>query len=509
MQKRILSIAITALLFSLIFFGCSKLDTTDIGSDVLPAVDNVTTFETLLTINTTQGIFNLDSTKVNGSDDHVVGKISNDPLFGTTAATIFAQFKPTFFPYYYGNAKDTINPLLDSRTGFDSVVLCLSYKGFWGDSLTPIQLQVKEIVNNAGNNGLWDSLYQTKNINYTPLAGTIGTTVGNKTVTIADLAKYVKYANGKDSVKNQIRIKLSAAFLNKLMVLDTNLLANNNFRSDSLFRAYTNGLVISATGGNSLLYTNLTDSSSKLEIHFRRKNGAAVDTTFSAFKVYTNFGGSSIAPSATANNIVRNRTGYPVSSPASTEIYLQSTPGSFANLAIPALDTLSNRIIHRAEIIVEQIPDASNQIFATPSFLYIDLKDTGTTNKWKPVYFDLNPNVGYNPDDALVFFPNNGIDFLYHGGYTRNKTDQFGNQIKYYNFNITRYVQQIVTKHSINYQLRLYSPYIIDYPQYALPSFSDNGKRSSNNRLAFGRIKVGSGSNANYKMRLRLVYSKI
>ena len=498
MQKRILSIAITALLFfSLLNSGCTKLDTTDIGSDLLPAVDNVNTFETLININTTQGVFNPDTTIIYSSDDHVLGKISNDPLFGTTVANVYAQFKPTFYPYYYGNAKDTI-------VGFDSVVLCLSYKGFWGDSTLPLNLEVSEVPVNAG--GLWDSLYQSRNINYAPSTSNI---LGSTTVDIAALSKYVVYSNKKDSVKNQIRIKLTnAAFINSFYNRDSLVTGNNTFRSDSLFRAFQNGLAIIAnSGGNVLLYTNLTDSSSKLEVHFRRKNGGAIDTTYSSFKINAATTPSANAPSATANNIKRNRSGYPVASPAANEIYLQTTPGTYANLSIPGLDTVSNRIIHRAEIIIEQIPDLTSARLTPPNFLYLDLKDTGTINKWKPIYLDLNPTVSYFPDNKDFFYPSAGIDYAYHGGFVRDKKDQFGNAMKYYNFNITRYVQQIVTKHTTNYQMRLYAPYIVEYPQY-IGSF-ENGQRSGNNRIAAGRIKVGGGSNTNYRMRLRLVYSKI
>jgi len=490
-QKRILPIAITTLLFSLIIIGCSKLDTTDIGSDLLPAVDNINTFDTLLQINTTQGVFNLDSTKVSNTDDHVLGKINNDPLFGTTTATIYAQFKPTFYPYYYGNANDTI-------VSFDSVVLCLSYKGNWGDSSIPLQLQVKEIPSSTG--GVWDSLYKIKDINYAPATGNV---LGNTTVNIASLGNYIKYANRKDSVKNQIRIKLSGSFVTDLFARDTNVLSNNSFRTDSAFKLFTKGMAITVISGNSLLYTNFADSTTKLEIHYRRKNGGSVDTTYSSFKVNTSALNATVKPSSSANNIVRGRTGYPVSSPSADEIYLQTSPGTYANLSIPALATISNRIIHRAEIIVEQIPfnTVSDNWFTAPNYLYLDLKDTGTTAKWKPIYFDLNPNVGYNPDNPLAFYPGD-VDFIYHGGFLRSKTDVFGSPAKFYNFNITRYVQQIVTKHTTNYPLRLYAPYNIEYPQYdAIINF--------NNRLANGRVKVGSGTNTNYKMRLRLVYSKI
>ena len=493
MQKRILLITATALLFSFINWGCSKLDTTDIGSDLLPAVDNVNTFDILLAINATQGIYNPDTTKLQKTDDYVLGKISDDALFGQTTANIFLQLKPAFFPFYYGNANDTI-------TNFDSAVLCLSYKGFWGDSMPPIQLQVKEINNNFQNNGLWDSIYAVQDINYAP--ANLGAILGSASVDVKRLGDTVKYSKKGIYGINQVRIKLSTAFLNKIKAFDS--VSNNPFRSDSLFKAATNGLAVLATGGSGLMYCNIADTSTKLEIHYRYKNGGATDTAYTSFKLNSStFGTATVTPSATANNIIRNRSGYPISNPASTDIYLQTTPGSYANLIIPQLDTLSNRIVHKAEIIIEQIPDALNKIYTAPGFLYLDLKDTGTTVKWKPVYFDLNPAAAYNPDNLTSFFPGNGIDFLYYGGYVRNKTDQFGNAIKYYNFNITRHIQQIVTKHTTNYQLRLFAPYEVKYPQYSPQSIPFN------NRLAYGRVKVGSGTNANYRMRLRIIYSKI
>ena len=498
MLKRILPVIIPAFFILSIIAGCSKLDTTDIGSDLLPAIDNVNTFEKFLDITTTQGIFSNDSTRVSYDDDHVLGKINNDPLFGTTTANVYAQFKPTFYPYFFNIPKDSL-------VAFDSVVLTLSYKGFWGDSTVPIQLQVKEVAANA--RGFWDSVNQGKKITYAPPTSNI---IGSTTVNITSLGKYMVYANHKDSVKNQIRIKLSTAFANSLFTKDSGATGPNNaFRSDSLFKAFQNGFAILANGsGNGILYTNLLDSSSKLEIHYRKKNGATIDTTFSSFKIAT--AASTFATSATANNIIRNRTGFPVATPPASELFLQTTPGTYVDLKVPQLDTFSNSIIHRAEIIIEQIPfdAASDAYFSAPEYLYIDLKDTtSSASKWKPIYFDLNPNVVYDPDFKNVFgnsfFPTGGIDFLYHGGFARTKTDvNTGGKIKYYNFNISRYVQQIVTKRTINYPLRLYAPYNLDYAQYktVIPY---------TNRLAKGRVKVGSGTNPNYKLRLRLVYSKI
>ncbi len=491
--------AVTFAIFLLSSFllSCNKLDTTDVGSDLIPTVDNIHTFDTVLTVNATQGIFD-DTTSVGRSQNHVLGNISNDPLFGTTRANIYFQLKPTFFPYYFGSPKDTINPAFDPKTGFDSVVLCLSFKGFWGDSALPQQFIVKEVTDE----NFRDSVNKSRSVKYQPNTGAV---LGTTMVDIRQMPNWIKFTGRKDSVRNQIRIKLSDAFANSIFNCDTTA-PSGNFRTDSLFRKFLNGFAVEAGNmGNALMYCNLDDAATSLEVYYRRKNGGAVDTAFSSFRLNAITNLTAILPSATANNVVRNRAGFPVSNPSQDEIYLQTSPGTYADLTIPALSTLSNRIVHRAELIVEQIPTdpIMDNIFKAPTQLYIDLKDTTVDARWKPIYFDLDPNVLYNPDAASGFFPSRGINFNYFGGFVRTKKDQFNNFITYYNFNITRYVQKIVTTGLHNYPLRLYAPYELFYPQYSAFTLGYN------NSLAFGRIKVGSGTNANYKMRLRIIYSKL
>jgi len=499
-HKRILSIAvITVVFFSFIFLSCTKLDTTEIGSDLLPAVDNVHTFDTLLTIVTTQAVFN-DSTLIDRTQDHALGSINNDPLFGTTTANIFLQLKPTFYPYYFGGAGDTLNGF---GAGIDSVVLCLKYKTFWGDSSLPIHLEVRE-VNDIK---FRDSVFITKTVNYQPNYN--GTVIGSTNVYIPKLADTVHYANGRNYSINQIRIKLSAAYAAQLYARDSS--NGQPFNKDTLFRVAYNGLAVIANGGgNALIYTNLADTSTKLEVHYRRRNAGKIDSVYSSFILNPSSLPSEInAPSNTTNNIIRNRAGFPVSSPASDVVYLQTTPGTYVNLNIPALSTLSNRIVHRAELIIQQVPDNTflDDALSAPAYLYVDLKDTGTANTWKPLYFDLNPTQGYNPDSksGLGYLPSQ-IDFLYYGGFRR--AGPSGN--KFYNINITRYVQKVVTEHYHNYEMRLYAPYEIYYPQLGNTTYVASPLLYGNN-LAFGRVKLGGGSNTNpnYQMKLRIVYSKL
>ena len=500
MQRRILSLIIIAFLsFSFINWGCSKLDTTDIGSDLLPAVDNVHTFADTLSVITTQSAFNPDTNAVIRTDDHVFGK-NNDPLFGSTTANMFFQLKPRFFPFYFGNYDDTLNGF---GAGLDSVVLCLSYKGFYGDSTSPVHIEVREVTDTK----FRDSPYIKRTVN-TNVA--VGQLLGSANVDTRRMADTIHYTHGTDYAINQIRIKLSPSnWANNLYNSDTVLVSGHfhAFKTDSAYRRFFNGLAVIATSGNQLVYTNLADAATKLEIHFRHRNKGRIDTTYTSMVLNSDpFGSPTFLSSATANYIQRNR---PVLPSGSQEIYLQTTPGTYANLSIPALSGMSNRIIHRAELIVQQIPETPVSVFKTPNFLYLDLLDSGTTSKWKPIYHDLNPNAAYDPDYknplSIPYYPsaNIGIDYLYFGGYRRDKTDQFGNAINYYNFNITRYVQDIVTRHRYNYNLRLFSPSKFDYPQYSA-AYLNYG-----NSIAYGRVKVGGGNNANYRLILRVVYSNL
>ncbi|MBK7558769.1 MAG: DUF4270 family protein [Chitinophagaceae bacterium] len=499
MQKRILPLAITAfILFSVIGFNCTKLDTTDLGSDLLPAVDNVNTFDTILNINSTQGFFN-DSSYISKYDDYALGSISNDPLFGLTQASIFMQLKPPFYRFYFGDPGDTI-------VGLDSIVLCLKYRGFYGDSLIPVHLEVREV--NDFQFGI-DSVYKENTTAYQP--NVMGTILASANIDVRTLGNYVKFTNGRDSVNNQIRIKMPAGWASALFNRDSTVgnTLNNAFYSDSIFRRFYNGIaVIGGGGGNGLIYTNLSDTATKIEIHYRKKTAGKIDSVYSSFRLNPSLSENAANKpvSNTANYIKRTRAGYPVSNPVPGEHYVQTAPGTYVNLHIPGLAGLSNRIIHRAEVIVEQIPTdpVLDEKLAAPNFLYLDLVDSGSVPKWKPVYYDLNTAVLYDPDykTSIPYWPGD-IDYLYFGGYRRSKTDPFGQQIKYYNFNVSRYVQHIVTNRMPVYDMRIYAPFNINYAQHSVTYIPFE------NNLAFGRVRIGSGSNPNYRLRLRIVYSKI
>src|SRR6476660_2351237 len=103
-MRNLFSIAIAILFF---ISACTKIDSTTIGSGLIPPIDGVTTLDTTLDVYTNNFIDPLgDSAKVYKSDEHVIGVIKNDPLFGTTTATAFFELKPTAYPFSLPNAQE-------------------------------------------------------------------------------------------------------------------------------------------------------------------------------------------------------------------------------------------------------------------------------------------------------------------------------------------------------------------------------------------------------------------
>ncbi|MEX1201826.1 MAG: DUF4270 family protein [Ferruginibacter sp.] len=505
MFKRLLPITIFGYLSIVVFnWGCTKLDTTNLGADLIPAVDNVNTFSTTLDIITTQGRFD-DSFKIARSENHLLGIINGDFLFGQSKANIYLQPKPSFYPYYFGNAGDTLVMV-------DSVVLTLSYKGSWGDTSQLQTLNVYEFYDtNFG-----DSVFKFKTIKYQPPM--LGNLLATKSIDIRRLRDTVRFANGKDSSTNQIRIKLSDAFAQTLGGRDSTRagIGNNNaFFKDSIYRKLYSGLAVVPSGasGNALMYINISETKTRLEIHYKKKANQTgkLDTTFTTFNLQTN-DFATLIPSGTANNIQRAWSGN-VLNPSTDALYLQTSPGTFVNLRIPALDTFRNAIIHRAQISIEQIPDNPmvDSIFSVPPYIYLDIIDTGVT-KWKPLYFDLNPNVRYDPDykSGFPYFPTGDIDYTYFGGFARKKTNAIGESVYYYDLNVTRYVQYVVKKDFPNYQLRLFPGSRVLYPQFSTASFIASDL-PLDNPMGFGRIKVKSGAHPDnrVKMRMVIIWSKI
>jgi hypothetical protein len=298
----------------------------------------------------------------------------------------------------------------------------------------------------------------------------------------------------KERAANQLRIKLDNSFGQRLLAFDS----TKEFKNDSAFNSYFNGFAIvpqNNASGNSLVGVNLTDTNTKLAFYYRYKNGGTVDTV-------TYLKTSSL--SASANYITRDYSNsqlatYQGGTAPDNLVFIQNTPGTYATVKIPALKNVTNRVVHRAELIVEQVYSPSAATLRPPDILYLDAFDS-SKSRYRSIPYDVAVSPGAQPP----FF--NLSNVAAFGMVGKKSTDATGNSISTWKFNITRYIQHVLTQTEPLQDLRLYSPFII---RNYIDSYNLAGILFGNSSYAIGQVQVGGGNHATQPMRLRIIYSRL
>ena len=476
MKRKIFASVIVPLTAFLVYTSCTKIDTTDLGNGLIPAVDNVNTFDTILEVSTDNKLF-VDTTDMLYEDGHAIGIIENDAEFGKTTAALYSTFNPASYGSYPFLNRDAVK--------IDSIVLSLAYTSTYGDSTGIQEFEVREIKPSAD---FKDSVYPITNPDFDVLP----TVLGKATVNFLRLKNdSVYYVNAKETVStiNELRIPLDTAFGRRFVNYDT----SGAYQSDEKFKVLFKGLEVRANEGTSptkkgFAYFNLTDNArSRITFYCRIERDGVKDTIAPVF-TYTAGAEANIIRRAPANAYLANVTN---TTENDEKLYIQSTPGSYATIKIPGLSGLSNRVIHRAELIAERAQGAEDNIYGPPSTLFIDaISTTGDSA------FTIR-------NDFSLVNAAPGYDLTTIGGILKDNK---------YTFNISRYVQSIATRQFPNYTLRIYAPYIIR-PYFMAPNTNQvSGKTQVvlNTPVASGRvILLGGGSAAPERMRLRIIYSKI
>lgn len=485
MHKRLL---IVFAIFSC-FFACTKIETTEIGSGLIPAIDGVITKDTSLPVFATTFVDD-NIARVYKGDDHVIGVISNDPLFGKTTASAFFEIKPVFYPFYFPGNKADLSA--------DSIDLVMSYTGVYGDSTIPQTWRVFEINNTSKLK--FDSLYgaQTDQIGY-------GSQLGVRTninITTLNDSVHLKY----EDAKNQIRIRLNKSFADRLLQYDS----TNAYKSDSMFRESFAGFAVvpDQGSGNALVQINLLDSNTKLALYHKYKvEGGSLRDTVTYFRFNQT---QSVLASGNANLIKREYAGSEVAQYLKTTnndsnfAYVQTSPGTYVKLNIPGLSGLSNRLVHRAELSMYQAP-ANNVLDNTLSPpVYLLLAAYDSVSKMKR-------NV---PNDYIVDPSTSTSNINTFGGRLRTLTVNM-QQVSSYSFDLTRYVQGIATRKDTSYTLLLSAPsndslqYHQPYPGTLTSSYHITPGFGYSNNVANGRVRLAGSkySDLQLRMRLRIIYS--
>ncbi len=459
-----------------LFSACKKLnESTELGGGLIPPIDNISTFETYLDVVTDNKLFQ-DTTKVYFNDNLAVGHIGNDPEFGTTHADAYFNVSSSFYPFYPFFNKDSVV--------IDSVILSLSYNSFYGDTNSFQTIRVFEIDQNAGFNDT--SLFKYDQADFQLTGGQLG----SKTFQIKNLKDSILHIRKKDTTKlaNVIRIPLPNQLGTRLVGYDTTNSPNGGFRNDSIFKTLFRGFAIKAdNSGNALTYFSPSDvNRTKLIVYFQVTKNGIKDTTFAEFNHQT-LGQANIVKRQAANGWASYLSN---GLPNDDKVYLQSIPGSYASLKIPALDTFKNAVIHRAELVVNPLRSTQDGIFIQPSGLFLDRINNSADTVFT---FDVDMDVQASGSD----FTYNYISF--GGGLKSDST---------YRFNISKHVQDIITLKKPNQTLRLYAP-------VRAFIFSTRFNRLSqmyiSNQPAYGRVVLGGGNYAinSKRIRLRVIYSKL
>jgi hypothetical protein len=473
-----------------LFFACTRIGTSELGLDFL-GQDAINTKDTILNVETETVVME-DSLRVYPTDEQVIGNITNDPIFGTTDASLFLQLKPSFYPFYIRGAEDSIV--------VDSVVLVLSYRGYFGDSSKPVKIYVNKIDQSTP---LEVGKFYASNY---PNAYGIrkGASVANPF--LFDFARAIDSVKSRyENSTNQIRIKLSDAIAKQLMF---DFDSTNAYKNDTTFRNAFPGFAISTNAGdnhNALVRLSLLDSNTKLALYYSTSGVGSVarDTTVSYFRFnyYTAQSANFIQRNRAAAEIAKHLNGFANDS----LVYVQTSPGTMVKIKVPGLKTFKNRIIHRAELIAEQVPDdarlATTDAFMTaPKYLFLGVYDTAT----KQLRSVPNDYSGSANTQGMAQF----------GGQKITKSLYGYNNVATYNFNVSRYIQGLIARTDSLFDFRLFAPvndsikFVQPYPYNKIQN-TDYLTTSLGNQAAIGRVRLGGGSHSKFRMRLRIYYTNL
>ena len=497
MNKYIASALGICTLAVVLLVSCNKINqATDMGQDLIPPVDNIHTFDTTLEVETYNNIFTFaqDSGTSIYSDIQILGNINNDPIFGKTEAKMYLQL-----------LTNTNFSSVPGKRTIDSVVLVLNPYQIYGDTAQSQNIEVFEMAQGTEFNPVKVNYVATPTGNVPVPERRTGYPYSYSNFTTAGLlgsAQVIPYKL-KDSitlirkdtskVPGQLRVRLANSFGQRLLSYDSATVVN-----DTLFKQKVKGFAIQSTSGNGLMAFS---GSTSMIVYYRAESATtagSIDTTQTTFNVFAE-------SSATANYIQRNYFGTQIETTSGDqifdqEVYLQNTPGTFATVKIPGLKGFTNGVIHLAELQMESVYDNQDTLFYSPP-LFLDMYDSSAA-KYKIIPYSLNYTSG------------GALDLASFGSYASRKLDAGGKSIKYWRFNLTRFVQKVVGDLQSPNSFRLYSTANMVLPD----DNKDNQVGRSSEAVVqpfgsvvpgIGRVRLGGGNHPTQKMKLRIVYSKI
>lgn len=385
-----------ALLFvGLIFQACTKKPG-QIGESIQPDQD-------LLNLRYTDSIsisaysIREDSVRTDEPERVLLGSMK-DPVFGTTQAGFYTQFRLSSNNHSFGE-----NPQLDS------LVLQLSYNGYYGDTTQLQTVRVYELSEQLQ----YDSAYYS-----TRRLQTSATDLANYSFNIRPNSPFV--FDG-DTLSPAVRIRLSDVspdLGNKLLNA-----SEENLASDTAFKMFFNGLYLIAdpiASGGALAMFNLPVNMSRMTIYYSNNEQDSlryeyfITTAEARFNTFDHFDYADADPQF-VSQVISGDTLL-----GEQQLYLQGTGGVKTRIKFPDLNFLEQ--------------ESGAKVVINEAKLVITGLNYDTTTYFAPVKLAL---VRVNDDETYSILADQLDGDAYFGGdYVAGSNG--------YQFRLTRYVQEMV-----------------------------------------------------------------
>ena len=402
------------LLTSVIIYACQKEDQT-IGMNILPGVKILETrhFKDSLSISAytfSDENFRIDHDSIGDGNPryNMLGSF-NDPVFGNTRASFSAQFRLPYNPRYENKLYPENGPAV-----LDSLILQMSYKYVYGDTITTQKIQVHELA---------DSLYYQARYNYTYKIG--NHIVPDIAGSLDHVPKFRPSASGSDTTAQILRIPMSSDLGNRLLHMDSLNYQSNKKFLDAFKGLYVETAPLSRKGA--LMRVDAPSNYLVLYYHNSKNDSLAYAYRLSANSADVSGYVHDYSNTSFFNNLNKETVN-------DQRVYLQPTGGTKIKINIPSLSNWkdsSNYIINKATFSVHVDTITSDfKRYEIPPIIYLK-------------YIDKNGSEQF-PTDALT-------SISYYGGFYNSLTGT-------YDFNITQHFQKIITGEIQNNGFYLVSP---------------------------------------------------
>lgn len=365
-------------------FWISCKEQTATPGDLIPEIDNIHTFGLEAEFfNPSLNVAVLDSLITSDYKTNLagIGKVVNDPFYGSLTEGMFFQVVPpvAFFKFPNGAV-------------LDSAFIMLPYSGYsYGDEHSPSTnyqhlniYQITEPFNKSTEYYSFQSLMFNNQ------------RIGGGTYSLQDLRDTVN--TPVDTMSNMYRLKLDNSFALSVFNAD-----ESRFISAGAFQEFLKGFYIvpvdTSAIQNRISYFKLLGesggSSASLAFYYRDSEGKASKANFPF----------SSSASAYFTKITRDNSGTPSqnflnSNRNADSILIQGTPGFYTEITLSNIDQIPVSVINKAQIIITSLVSGDLDVYGNPLRLLIETKDS--SGKLSPIA-DLYGADGSLSNDGLTF----------------------------------------------------------------------------------------------------------